>query len=65
MTNIVLQGNVFDRIDSWLEGKTSSSLHKLQEEDSSIGFLVKKKVAGEDRPKWEKLSSLDGCLKHY
>ena len=65
LRNIVSQDNVFDRIDSWLEGKTSNSLHKLQEEYPSIGFLLKKKVAGEDRPKWEKLPSLDGDLKHY
>ena len=26
---------MLDRIDSWLEGKTSSALHKLQEEDPS------------------------------
>ena len=52
LRNIISRDNVFDRIDSWLEGKMSSALHKLQEEDPSLGVLVKKKVAGEDRPKW-------------
>ena len=65
LRNIVSRDNAFDRIDSWLEGKTSSALHKLQEEDPSLSVLVKKKVAGEDRPKWAELSSLDGDLKHY
>ena len=55
LINIVSQDNVFDRIDSWLEGKTNSSLHKFQEEDPSIGFLVKKNVAGE---RWTKVGTI-------
>ena len=42
LRNIVSRDNVFDRIDSWLEGKTNSALHQLQEEDLSLCVLVKK-----------------------
>ena len=61
----VVAEDTFQKVDSWLNSKTCDELRNLQESDPDIGFLLKEKEVGHEKPKWEDISGKGQDLKRY